>query len=118
MLAAVDEAGGRAVGPELLWSESFSALHELARRGELDQEDVTEALALVQTAPIEVRRPRALRERAWEIADRLGWVKTYDAEYCALAELLGYRLLTTDRRLRAAADRLGYVLTLDEAASA
>jgi predicted nucleic acid-binding protein len=47
----------------------------------------------------------------------MGWAKTYDAEYCALAELLGTRLITGDRRLRAGTRRLGYVETVGEAAT-
>ena len=41
---------------------------------------------------------------------QLGWAKTYDAEYVALASLLGCRLVTVDGRLRRGADRLGFVL--------
>jgi predicted nucleic acid-binding protein len=44
---------------------------------------------------------------AWSIADDLGWAKTYDAEYLALASLLRSGLVTLDRRLRSAAERLG-----------
>ncbi|MGI8829736.1 MAG: hypothetical protein ACR2I5_08225 [Candidatus Limnocylindria bacterium] len=39
-------------------------------------------------------------------AEQLGWAKTYDAEYVALAQLLGCRLLTRDDRLRRGAARV------------
>jgi predicted nucleic acid-binding protein len=101
----------------LLWSQAVSVLHELAWRGRIDPVQAEKAVALVLEAPIAPRRPRGLRRRAWEIADRLGWAKTYDAEYCALAELLDCDLVTTDGRLRAAGTRLGYVFTPAEAAA-
>jgi predicted nucleic acid-binding protein len=47
----------------------------------------------------------------------MGWTRTYDAEYCALAELLDCELVTTDGRLRAAGQRLGYVFTPAEMAA-
>ena len=46
------------------------------------------------------RRHARLTLEAWRIADELGWAKTYDAQYVALAHMLGSRLLTLDARLR------------------
>jgi len=40
-----------------------------------------------------------LGPRAWAIADALGWAKTYDAEYVALAQFVDCSLLTLDARL-------------------
>jgi len=55
-----------------------------------------------------------LGAEAWRIADELGWAKTFDAEYVALAGLLGCRLVTLDARLRRGADRSGRVTSPTE----
>ena len=44
----------------------------------------------------------------------LGWAKTYDAEYVALAQLIGCRMVTLDARLRRGADRLGMAVSIEE----
>ena len=53
------------------------------------------------------RAPRELRAESWRIADRLGWAKTYDAEYIALASILRCDLATLDAGMREGAERLG-----------
>lgn len=102
------------VAPPILWSESLSALHELARRGDADPEDGEQGRTMLAQAPIERREDERLADEAWRIADRFGWAKTYDAEYVALASLLGCRLVTLDGRLRRATDRLGFVVSPTE----
>jgi predicted nucleic acid-binding protein len=101
------------VAPPLLWSEVPSVIHELAFRGEISGELSDAALHALLTNTIGVReiRPRQLVETAWRLATKLGWAKTYDAEYLATAQLLSCRLVTVDGRLRRGADRLGYVIT-------
>lgn len=71
-------------------------------------------LARLDTAPLAPRDHERLGEVAWQVADELGWAKTYDAEFVALARLLGCRLVTLDARLRRGADRLGLVVTPSE----
>jgi predicted nucleic acid-binding protein len=88
------------VAPGLLWSEGPSVLHELAWRGTISPSLAGDALARFLAAPIAIRRPGRLVDEAWRVADELGWAKTYDAEYLALARLLRCRLLTLDGRLR------------------
>ena len=40
-----------------------------------------------------------LRRRAWELADKLGWASTYDAEYIALTQLQADAFVTLDAEL-------------------
>lgn len=103
-------APGARCAPALMWSEARSALHERAWRRALDADEVDGARARIAAADVELRTHRRLADEAWRIADELGWAKTYDAEYVALASLLGCRLVTVDARLRRGADRLGFVV--------
>jgi len=54
----------------------------------------------LESCPVQARTHPRLGEEAWQIADQFGWAKTCDAEYVALARLLGCRLVTPDARLR------------------
>jgi predicted nucleic acid-binding protein len=93
-----------------MWSEARSALHERAWRGDIDGDAAAQARARLDRVAVERRDHPRLAQESWRIADELGWAKTYDAEYVALASLLGCRLVTVDGRLRRGADRLGFVL--------
>jgi predicted nucleic acid-binding protein len=94
------------VSPPLLWSEATSALREVTWRGLLGREAALVGLERLANAPIEVRSPDTLPREAWSVAEELGWAKTYDAEYVALARVLGCSLLTRDARLKRTAGRL------------
>lgn len=98
------------VAPPLLWSETTSALHELAYRGEVEARAVTTAIASIDGLRIERRGHPQLHVEASRLASRLGWAKTYDAEYVALASLTSSPLLTRDARLRRGASGLITVL--------
>lgn len=102
------------LAPPLMWSEAYSVLHELRWRGEVGFDDAERTRARLDRAAVAVRNPHRLRSEAWRIADELGWAKTYDAEYLALALLSGCRVVTLDRRFRRGAVRLGLVVTPDE----
>lgn len=93
--------------PPLMWSESVSALSEAAYRGQLPPDALVPAIERLERLPITSAggRPED-RRAALEIARALGWAKTYDAEYVALARSLDCALLSIDMRLIQGAARL------------
>jgi predicted nucleic acid-binding protein len=107
----------RLVAPALLWSEASSVIHELGWRREISERLASMAFDALLRAPVNVREPRRLRREAWRIADDLGWAKTYDAEYVALARLLDCPLFTVDDRLRRGAARVVRIIGPREVSS-
>lgn len=101
------------VAPPLLWSEVRSSLHEQVWRRAISAELGRRAAQRLADMPVSPRSPAALGHEAWRVADELGWAKTYEAEYVALARLLRCRLLTLDARLVRATERLGFVIGPD-----
>jgi predicted nucleic acid-binding protein len=99
------------LAPTLILSETLSVLHELRWRNDIPEEMARLALHRRAEMPVRIEQPTTLGEEAWRIADDFGWAKTYDAEYMALAQLNGCRLVTVDARLRRGTDRLGFVVT-------
>lgn len=98
------------LAPPLLWSEALSAVRSRWWRGEISAELAKATREAILEAPIESRRPAELYSRAWQISVQLGWAKTYDAEYLALAVLADAPLLTLDARLARVAGRLARVI--------
>jgi predicted nucleic acid-binding protein len=103
--------GEELVAPPLMWSEARSSLREAVWRGEVPREEARETLDILERGPVRRRDHRQVGYEAWKIAEELGWAKTYDAEYLALASLLGARFVTLDARLRRGADHLGFVVS-------
>lgn len=85
-------------------------IHELGWRREISSPLASAAFDALLAAPIARRAPPRLRQEAWRVADDLGWAKTYDAEYVALARMLACRLFTVDDRLRRSAGRIVEVI--------
>ncbi len=85
--------------PILLRSETLAAIQGMQWREEISSDLAEIAVARLLEAPIRfVRRSEVLSE-ARRLALSLGWAKTYDAEYVALARLSREPLLTIDARL-------------------
>jgi predicted nucleic acid-binding protein len=90
----------RLIAPALFWSEVSSALHEMRWRKEISTGLADIAFKRLLAAPVSPRSSKRLRREAWGVAEELGWMKTYDAEYIALARTTRCRLFTVDARLR------------------
>lgn len=101
--------GHELIAPPLLASEVTSILCEMAYRDEVPSDHARTALVRLRSLPIRYERPDGLPERAWDLAQSLGWAKTYDAEYLALALINDAPLFTIDERLRRGA---GHVVAM------
>jgi predicted nucleic acid-binding protein len=87
------------LAPTLLRSQTLSALHEAVQRGEIPAGVARDRLARIGRMPIRLLGDAVLRRRAWDLADRLGWASTYDAEYVALTQLQADAFVTLDPEL-------------------
>ena len=57
---------------------------------------------------------RVLQRVAWDVADRLGWPDTLDAEYIALTQLHADAFVTLDPELAVAVQGLVRVVALED----
>lgn len=101
------------LAPTLLRSQTLSALHEAVQRGELPADVARERLARIGKLPIRLLGDAVLRRRAWEIADRLGWAETFDAEYIALTLLQADALITLDEELARSVEGIVATASID-----
>lgn len=102
------------IAPPLMWSEARATLRLSVWQGKVPVEDGEVMLDRLERLSVARRAPARLGREAWAVARELGWARTYDAEYVALARLTGSRVVTRDGRLRRGADRLGLVVGIDE----
>jgi predicted nucleic acid-binding protein len=87
------------LAPTLLRSQTLSILHEAVGRGQLPAEVARERLDRIGRMKIRLLGDAVLRRNAWEVADKLGWDSTYDAEYVALTLLQADAFVTLDGEL-------------------
>ena len=100
--------------PALLWSEVTSVLNEMRWRRELSAALADAAFDRLLLSPIARHSSDELYRDGREVARQLGWAKTYDAEYVALARRHDVGLLSRDERLRRGASRLVTVVAPDD----
>jgi len=91
---------GSVAAPHLLDLEVAQVLRRLRRIGDISESRAAEALSDLADLPIERHPHLLLMPRIWALR---GQLSAYDASYVALAELWDATLLTSDRRLAAAA---------------
>ncbi len=101
------------LAPTLLRSQTLSALHEAVHRGEIPPDVALERLARIRAMPIRLLGDAVLRRRAWELAEKLGWAETYDAEYVALTQLQADAFVTHDAELVRRVDGIVPTATID-----
>jgi predicted nucleic acid-binding protein len=101
------------LAPTLLRSQTLSALHEAVHRGELPATTARERLARVGRMKIRLLGDAVLRRRAWDLASRLGWASTYNAEYVALTQLQADALVTLDVELARSVEGIVATASID-----
>lgn len=101
-------SGEALAAPHLLPVEAANVLRRAAAAGDLSDDAATLAHADLLRLSIELFDYEPLGSRVWELRHS---VTAYDAWYVALAESLGVRLATLDRRLgRSSGPRCEFVL--------
>jgi predicted nucleic acid-binding protein len=110
---AVIPDGHHMLAPALLRSQMLSLLYQAVHRGEMTKEDAERRLFYARGMRIRLHEDNVLQNAAWNVADRLGWSGTFDAEYVALTELEADALITLDRQLADAAKNLVTVAPIE-----
>ncbi len=105
------------LAPTLVRSQTLSLLHEAVVRGDVPADVARDQVARIGRLPIRLLGDAVLRRRAWEVADRLGWASTYDAEYVAQTQLQADALVTTDEALARAVAGIVQIATIDDLTS-
>lgn len=110
--------GHQLLAPAHARSEVLSTIREMAYRGEVPTAAVDGAIEFLYGLGLVIRDDLDLARRSYDVAERLGWAKTYDAAYVALASIEGIALVTLDARLRRGAADLATILSPDELSAA
>jgi predicted nucleic acid-binding protein len=101
------------LAPTLVRSQMLSMLHEAVHRGDLPADVGRDRLERVGRMRIRLLGDAVLRRVAWQMADRIGWASTYDAEYVALTKLQADALVTLSPELARAAEGIVATASID-----
>jgi predicted nucleic acid-binding protein len=101
------------LAPTLLRSQTLSAMHEAVQAGEIPPKVALDRLARIWAMPIRLLGDAVLRRRAFDLAEKLGWAETYDAEYVALTQLQADALVTLDAKLARRLEGIVRTATID-----
>ena len=101
------------LAPTLLRSQTLSVLHEAVARGEIPADVARDHLARIGRMPIRLLGDAVLRRRAWDVADKLGWASTYNAEYVALTQLQADAFVTLDAELARSVEGIVATASID-----
>jgi predicted nucleic acid-binding protein len=98
----------RVTAPDLVYGEVANALLRYVRASALTASDADEAMQLILEVPLRVVSLRALALDALTLAYDIG-LSAYDAAYVLLTEATGSILVTADRRLAKAVQRVALI---------
>jgi indolepyruvate ferredoxin oxidoreductase alpha subunit len=101
------------VAPTLVRSQALSALYEAVRRGEIARAEGLERVRRINSLKVRFLGDKVLQQKAWTVAEQLGWEQTYAAEYVALTTLQADAFVTADRDLAQAVSGLVETATPD-----
>src|SRR6478609_8275210 len=111
---AVVPAEHSLVAPALIRSQLNTLLFQAVQRGELTTREARRQFDHVLALRVRLLGDRRLQSTAWEVAERLGWPDTYDAEYVAVTQLQADAFVTLDAKLAREVKDLVTVASYDE----
>jgi predicted nucleic acid-binding protein len=85
--------------PPLFFAEVTSVLRNHVFLGRLSTQEGEAAFEAFLKLRVQMVSPPDLQQRAWNLAKQYNLPRAYDAQYLAVARLLGCDLWTTDQRL-------------------
>ena len=101
------------LAPTLFRSQVLSLLYRSVRAGKMTKKEADRQLDYVRGLRIRLLGDRVLQDRAWKIADQLGWPNTLNAEYIALTQLQADAFITLNKELATAVKSLVTVAPFD-----